>query len=250
MSAIWKGAHPGNFRSGRPAAQRPMAIVIHVMDGTLVGTDSWFNDPASKVSAHYGVGKNGAVHQYVKETDTAFHAGTVVRPTWPLYRPNSNPNYYTIGIEHEGRGLDSHPWPAAQLAASLALAADIAARWNIRIDSAHIIGHHEIRASKPHCPGRGLDLDDYIARLSQQPGAAPPAANGVGNGHPALRIVHNANLRPQPRTDGQPIRLLLAGDTFASVGSVQGENVRGNALWYRNGDGQYIWAGVTDRPQG
>lgn len=249
MSAIWKGAHPGNFRAGR-AGQRPEAIVIHVMDGTLVGTDSWFNDPVSKVSAHYGVGKSGAVHQYVKETDTAFHAGTVVRPTWPLYRPNSNPNYYTIGIEHEGRGLNANPWPSAQLDASLALAADIAARWHIPIDANHIIGHHAIRASKPNCPGRGLDLAAYIARLSHQPIVAPPAANGVHNGQAALRIVHNGNLRPSPRTDGQPIRLLLAGDTFASVGSIQGESVRGNRVWYRNGDGHYIWAGVTDRPHG
>jgi hypothetical protein len=249
MAAIWKGAHPGNFRSGRPAGQRPEAIVIHIMDGTLVGTDSWFNDRRSGVSAHYGIGRGGAVHQYVKETDTAFHAGIVVNPTWPLIRPNSNPNHYTIGIEHEGRGLDSTPWPAAQLQASLDLAADIAARWNIPIDANHVIGHHAIRASKPDCPGRGLDLTAYIADLARRAGAAPPAA-AAGNGQTALRIVHNGNLRPQPRTDGRPIRLLLAGDTFAAEASVQGENVGGNGLWYRNGDGHYIWAGVTDRPSG
>jgi hypothetical protein len=252
MPTIWKGAHSGNFRSGRPAGQRPEAIVIHVMDGTLVGTDSWFNDPASKVSAHYGVGRRGQVHQYVKETDTAFHAGTVVRPTWPLYRPNSNPNFYTIGIEHEGRGLDANPWPEAQLQASLALAADIAARWNIPIDANHVISHRAIRASKPDCPGRGLNLTAYIARLAQHAGAAPPAANGDGarDVQLALRIVHNGNLRPRPRTDGQPIRLLMAGDSFAATASVEGENVGGNGLWYRNGDGHYIWAGVTDRPAG
>jgi hypothetical protein len=44
---------------------RPEAIVIHIMEGTLGGTDDWFNNPASKVSAHYGIGRNGQVHQYV-----------------------------------------------------------------------------------------------------------------------------------------------------------------------------------------
>jgi N-acetyl-anhydromuramyl-L-alanine amidase AmpD len=41
------------------------------MDGTLAGTDAWFTNPASQVSAQYGIGKNGEVHQYVKEEDTA-----------------------------------------------------------------------------------------------------------------------------------------------------------------------------------
>jgi N-acetyl-anhydromuramyl-L-alanine amidase AmpD len=121
MAAIWVGCAPGNFRQGRPGSFRPEAIVIHIMDGSMRAADSWFNDPRSQVSAHYGVGAGGEVHQYVKETDTAFHAGTIVRPSWPLLKPGVNPNYYTIGIEHEGRGDIPWPWPAAQLEASAAL---------------------------------------------------------------------------------------------------------------------------------
>ena len=79
MAAIWKGAV--NYAAGR-RGWTPEAIVIHVMDGSLSGTDSWFNNPASGVSAHYGVGKDGVIHQYVQENDTAFHAGTIVNPVW------------------------------------------------------------------------------------------------------------------------------------------------------------------------
>ena len=97
-----------NFWVGRKG-YRPEAVVIHIMDGTLVGTDSWFANHDSQVSAHYGVGKNGEVHQYVQENDTAWHAGRVDAPVWKLIRPNLNPNLYTIGIEHEGRPNDI--WP-------------------------------------------------------------------------------------------------------------------------------------------
>ena len=72
-----------NFTQGR-RTYRPEAIVIHVMDGTLKGTDGWFSSPLSQVSAHYGIGRNGEVHQYVEEIDTAWHAGRIHDPTWPL----------------------------------------------------------------------------------------------------------------------------------------------------------------------
>src|SRR5881275_244407 len=94
-----------NFVPGRKGYS-PIAIVVHIMEGTLSGTDSWFANPVSQVSAHYGLGKSGEVHQYVKETDTAWHAGRVNAPSWKLIKASGNkyinPNYYTIGIEHEG----------------------------------------------------------------------------------------------------------------------------------------------------
>ena len=37
---------------------KPELIVLHIMDGTLSGTDSWFADPSSQVSSHYGIGLN------------------------------------------------------------------------------------------------------------------------------------------------------------------------------------------------
>src|SRR6185437_10548693 len=121
MNKIWKGCAPGNFRAGRPSGLRPAAIVIHIMEGSIGSADDWFQNPASSVSAHYGVAKSGEVHQYVDEHDTAFHAGTVVSPTWTGIRPGVNPNYYTVGIEHEGKAEDPWPWPEAQLATSAAL---------------------------------------------------------------------------------------------------------------------------------
>ena len=145
----WIGCDADNFRKGRHGFE-PKAIVIHVIVGSLESAGLTFLDPRSSVSAHYGVGKSGRVHQFVEEADTAFHAGTVVEPTWRLIDPKINPNLYTVGIEHEGQPQDT--WPDEQFRASAALVREIAGRWNITLDRDHIIMHREIRASKM-CPG-------------------------------------------------------------------------------------------------
>ncbi len=161
-SIQWIGSP--NFAKGRQGYQ-PLAIVIHIMQGTLADTDSWFDAVKSQVSAHYGVGKDGSVHQYVGEGDTAWHAGRVNAPTWPLLRPGVNPNWYTIGIEHEGQS--GVAWTDDMYAASASLVAAAANRWGIALDRQHIIGHHEIYSLKPFCPGDGVDLD-HVIMLAQQ----------------------------------------------------------------------------------
>ena len=59
-----------------------LAIVDHIMSGTLLGTDSWFLNPASKASSHYGIGKNGEIHQYVDLDCPAWANGVVNNPDW------------------------------------------------------------------------------------------------------------------------------------------------------------------------
>lgn len=163
MDKIWKGSP--NFWAGRQG-YRPEAIVIHVMDGTLKGTDSWFASTQSGVSAHYGVGKTGEVHQYVKEEDSAWCNGIVNKPTWSLLKPGVNPNRYTIGIEHEGNASD--PWPEAMIKASAELVREVCGRWGIPIDRDHIIGHYQIDGvKKPNCPGINKGMIDEIVRVAR-----------------------------------------------------------------------------------
>ena len=152
-----------NFWAGRKG-YRPEGVVIHIMDGTLVGTDSWFANPASQVSAHYGVGRTGEVHQYVKEEDTAWHAGRVDVPVWKLIKPNINPNLYTVGIEHEGKPDDV--WTDAMKQSSAELIREICQRWQIPIDRNHIVGHFEIFSKKPNCPARDKKIIDELVALA------------------------------------------------------------------------------------
>lgn len=268
MNREWIGCALHNFRPGRPVGYHPELIVIHVIVGSLLSADRWFNNPAASVSAHYGVGRDGCIHQYVDESDTAFHAGIVVNPECELVmaRPNVNPNYYSIGIEHEGQPGD--PWTDDQALASATLIAEIAQRWNIQIDDQHIIQHHEIRASKT-CPGGQQKVDVLIAGAQTVPAqnilvapaqGAPvqpvlitptPAApiQPVSAEQGGVRTVANVRVRKGvPSTAAPEVKVLQIHTLFRPTGTVIGESVQGNAAWYRDAEGNFIWAGGTDAP--
>lgn len=312
MSPDWIGCSPHNYRPGRPLGFRPELIVIHVIVGSLLSADRWFNNPASSVSAHYGVGRDGRIHQYVAETDTAFHAGIVVNSTSALVkdRPRVNPNYYSIGIEHEGQPKDA--WTPQQAAASVALIVEIAQRWKIPIDGEHIIQHHLIRACKT-CPGSQQKVDLLIAgaraaaglalpAAPEQPAPQPPPvrtivvppapeapappatpptsvtpatpvtpaepvvpvapaspaeppsptqppAQPVVVAHPEIHAVINVRVRKgEPSTNSPVVNVLQAHAPINPVDAVIGESIQGNPMWYRDADGNFIWAGGTDAP--
>jgi len=240
MNPIWIGCPSSNYRRGRPPGFHPEAMVVHIMDGSFAAGESVFRDPTSHKSAHYGISKAGEVHQYVSENDTAFHAGIVVNPTWDLLKPDTNPNFYTIGIEHEGRPDDV--WPSEQLAASASLIGQIAARWSIPLDTEHVIRHHQIRASKT-CPGNWIDLQKNL--LSLVPAPSPIARTAITT----VRTLNAVNLRIGGPNTAAAIREVLSPNTNVTVsGFTTGENVYGNPWWYSDGRGNFLWAGATNVP--
>src|SRR6266481_5463722 len=105
LNIHWIGCAQGNFAPGR-GGMKPEAFIIHLADGSLAGTDTWFLTRPEKrtpagfpSSAHYGIGKDGTIHQYVKDEDRAYHAGRVLRATWVGLdaHPNVNPNSFCLG---------------------------------------------------------------------------------------------------------------------------------------------------------
>ena len=147
-----------------------VAIVNHIMVGTLTGTDSWFNSPNNTggTSAHFGVGKNGEIHQYVDINDIARHAGIVKNPSWPLLIEGVNPNYYTIGIEHEGYPGDE--FTEAQFQATLALHKWLIALYKLPVSENTIIGHYRINSvDKGNCPGPTFPWKRLFANLGPMP---------------------------------------------------------------------------------
>ena len=185
------------------------------MDGSFAAGESVFSDPSTQKSAHYGISKAGVIHQYVDEADTAYHAGIVVNPVWPLLKPGKNPNFYTVGIEHEGRPDDI--WPDVQLAASAALVAQIGGRWNIPMDTLHVIPHHQIRASKT-CPGNWLKDMNTILKLT--PAKTSPALPMVTT----VRLLVDANLRiGEPGTHAPIARVISANTRISVAGFETGE---------------------------
>ncbi len=239
-----------NFLQGRKQ-YRPEAIVIHVMEGTLTGTDSWFANRRSSVSAHYGVGKRGDVHAYVSENDTAWHAGRVNKPSWPGIKSAGrgmfiNPNFYTIGIEHEGN--EHSDWTEAMYVSSAALIKDICTRWSIPIDRKHIVGHHEIYSLKT-CPGFKADINRLILLAG---GSTDTSAIVVPAGFTKVAetgkvtTISRLNLRSQPDTTLKPINTIekniqLAYDGFTENGQI----LNGNGKWYYTNEGSWFWSGAV-----
>jgi N-acetylmuramoyl-L-alanine amidase len=142
------------------AGRRPRGIVLHTTVGSFHSTADWFSRPESGVSAHYLVGLDGSVAQFVDEADTARHAGRISNPTASLY-DGTDPNLYTVGIEFEDGGdPKTVRRPAIQYEVGAALIAAIAGRWQIPLDRKHVVGHRELTDRKS-CPGN-LDLDELV----------------------------------------------------------------------------------------
>ena len=148
MDIKWIGCHPNNFLVGR-SGKTVNKVVLHWIVGTLNSADATFAKPDRIASAHYGVGNND-IHQYVKEEDTAYHAG------------NLTVNKESIGIEHEG-GPDI-PVTEITVQTSIKLVSDICRRYNIPADSQHIIRHSDVKATQ--CPGT-LPVERIIAEVSK-----------------------------------------------------------------------------------
>ncbi|EHQ92119.1 N-acetylmuramoyl-L-alanine amidase [Desulfosporosinus youngiae] len=154
--------HPSPNYSSR-GGRKIIAIVDHVTAGSYPGCLNWLCNPASQSSAHYLVTKTGRILQLVKEGDTAWHAGIRNKPSWALY-DGTNPNTYTLGIEHEGQPGDV--MPEAQYQATLWLHKDLTQKYGIPIDADHIIGHYRIDSvNRPNCPGVGFPWDRLFKDL-------------------------------------------------------------------------------------
>src|SRR5213592_1426521 len=140
-----------NYDSGRTMAITQ--IVIHETDGTWFSAVNWFQNPRSRVSAHYLVKAwGGGILQFVAEADTAYHA-VVANP-------------YSIGIEHEFDPRHGVYHTDAQYRSSALLVCAIARRYGIPTDRAHIVGHNELRGTDHSDPGPTWNWNYYMSLVN------------------------------------------------------------------------------------
>jgi len=250
QSITWIGST--NKTRGRGGC-KPEAVVIHIMEDDIATVDTWFNTPGGAhndmpVSAHYGVSRKGAVHQYVDEMDTAWHAGRVLGSEWPLLLTKlpTNPNSYTIGIEHEG--TPDMQWTDEMYEATAILLAGISQRWAIALDWMHVVRHCDIYSKKPQCPGPHCDLD-YLIDLAHGVILSGATSNIVARtGTVATTRALNIRLGA-PSSLADRARLVQKGTELTYIGwTSNGESVHGNAHWYQDRDGNFFWAGGTSSP--
>lgn len=112
-------------------------------------------NPASKVSAHFVIDRDGVIYLLVPPALRAWHAG-------PSRMPDGREgvNDFSIGIELMNLNDGRMPYPDVQLSALMNLVGEISKTYPIR----HIVPHARIAAP----PGRKSDPRGLIEALCQQ----------------------------------------------------------------------------------
>jgi N-acetyl-anhydromuramyl-L-alanine amidase AmpD len=151
LAAVAAAAPPNQLAAAQnytKAKRKPAAVrfvVIHVTEGSFLGTVSWLRDPRSHASVNFVVSRTGAVQKLVPLHDIAWHAGN-----WAV-------NKRSIGIENEGYTKDPAGFPLAEYKAAATIAGRVARQSLIPIDRRHIIGHSEVPDPNDPLQGGGID---------------------------------------------------------------------------------------------
>lgn len=168
--AVWRGS-PNHYqgRNGYTVDH----ITLHIMVGSLPGTDTCFRDPTFGAASHYGVGSDGLIYQWVDELNGSWADA------------NMASDCSGITIEHAG-GLASIPVTEQEIEASARLCADIARRhgwkrlWHDGLNG-NVYLHREIPGTDHFgCPDNtinGLPVDRVINRANQLLGSNTPLTN-------------------------------------------------------------------------
>ena len=165
-----KATHFSSGRSGRKIE----TITIHHMAGVLTAEQCGRIFQGNRqASAHYGVGSDGRIAQYVDEADTA----------WSNSNWDSNCKSVTIETSNSSAGGN---WPVSDtvLNSLIRLVADVAKRNNITLVRGKTLVWHSMFASTA-CPGTYLlskmdyiiDEANKINAVPEQPEQTKPSQN-------------------------------------------------------------------------
>ena len=149
--------------------RRPNFVVLHQTTNDNAATAlATLTDPHRKVSAHYLVGRDGAVVQLVDEASRAWHAGE----SW--WGGLTDLNSASIGIELDNTGDEA--FAEAQIVALLALLDELRTRYFI--PAANYLAHGDVAPARKVDPSRlfpwqRLAQQDFGLWCETPPPAAP-----------------------------------------------------------------------------
>jgi N-acetyl-anhydromuramyl-L-alanine amidase AmpD len=163
--ATWEPASRSNYHRGR--SERISMVVIHTIEGSFQSGINTFQNPGTKVSAHYVISQSGRIVQMVGDNDTAYHVRSA--------------NPHALGIEHEGFLARREMWTDPMYRASAKLCRWLCDTYSIPIDRRHILGHNEVPWNNHADPGRFFDWDYYMRLVRGEGGAASPDPGATGS---------------------------------------------------------------------
>ncbi len=144
--------HPSpNFGPRRGGARADMVVLHYTGMATAAEAVARLADPASEVSAHYLIDRDGRVVAMVDEAMRAWHAGVAA---WGGER---DVNSRSVGIElvNPGHALGYPPFAEPQMAALEALLAGVMKRHAIPPE--RVVGHACVAPGRKRDPGEKLD---------------------------------------------------------------------------------------------
>lgn len=181
--ATWRPV-PNCTKGGQESVH---GLVLHIMQGTLDGSDSWFRNPKAQASAHFGVGKDGRIYQWVDTADRAW-AQAAGNRTW-------------LSIEHEGEAGDE--LTAKQLAATARIVAWAHAEHGVPLQSTDSpegrgIGWHGMGGSAwgghTGCPG--TPIKNQRAAIIKAAGGSSSAGKPAYEPFPGRDFFKNGRRSP------------------------------------------------------
>ena len=169
-----------NFSERRP----DFVILHHTTNDTAARALATLTSPATEVSAHYLIGREGRIYQLVDERLRAWHAGT------SYWGGHSDMNSASIGIELDNNG--DEPFAEAQINTLLALLADLRERY--KIPAANVLGHGDIaprRKVDPSVlfPWKRLAEHGFGLWCEPEAQAATPATEGAASSAMLLQAI-------------------------------------------------------------
>ena len=124
-------------------AIKPEAIVLHHSDGSYRGGVAWISNPASKVSYHVLIARDGRRTVFANDTERCWHAG---KSNW---QGRSDLNSWSLGVAWEGNTYE-YPLGNAAIDSAIEYLLPRLKKWGISRDM--VLDHRLVS------PGRKTDL--------------------------------------------------------------------------------------------
>ncbi|MER7072895.1 N-acetylmuramoyl-L-alanine amidase [Terrabacter sp. NPDC000476] len=188
---LGNGDYGNHDLANRPRAPKITNIVIHNTEASYDTTLKLVTDPTYLAWQYSLRSSDGHIAQHIEAKDVGWHAGN-----WYV-------NAHSIGLEHEGFAATGAEWFSEPMYRSSArLVKYLAKRYDIPLDSQHIVGHDQVPGVTPanvagmHWdPGPYWDWEHYFSLLG-----APLQAHRASPRSELVRIVPGFDRNVQPVT--------------------------------------------------